>query len=309
MNNWEKLSLKAKSELMSIYLKNGITSLDEMKKHYNNFAEGGNTDIPPYWGQPTNKKDSPIDYLSRYVNSQAFARRAPNQSYIKHAKNAVNNFNGVTNSQWREYSIGPHINEYNNTITMYPGRIDTPYAPYEYSFKAPYMTILAHEYGHIIDPNYGKENNVPKSYTDLYKTIIPKADSHDSRPDEIYADLQSLRYQLYENNIFDIINDGTFNESHLDKALKQGVPNRLLYTMPKEAIIQMMNTIADNVSQDAIANIVADGGKIFIKPENRGKFTALKKRTGHSATWFKENGTPAQKKMAVFELNSKKWRK
>lgn len=32
---------------------------------------------------------------------------------------------------------------------------------------------------------------------------------------------------------------------------------------------------------------------IHIKPANRGKFTALKKRTGHSASWFKENGTPA----------------
>lgn len=49
-------------------------------------------------------------------------------------------------------------------------------------------------------------------------------------------------------------------------------------------------------------------GKIYIKPANRGKFTALKKRTGHSASWFKENGTPAQKKMAVFALNAKKWK-
>ena len=49
------------------------------------------------------------------------------------------------------------------------------------------------------------------------------------------------------------------------------------------------------------------GGKIRIKPENRGKFTALKKRTGHSASWFKAHGTPAQKKMAVFELNSRHW--
>ena len=48
---------------------------------------------------------------------------------------------------------------------------------------------------------------------------------------------------------------------------------------------------------------------IHIKPQNKGKFTALKKRTGHSATWFKQHGTPAQKKMATFELNSKKWRK
>lgn len=51
------------------------------------------------------------------------------------------------------------------------------------------------------------------------------------------------------------------------------------------------------------------GGSIHIKPENRGKFTALKKRTGHSATWFKEHGTPAQRKMATFALNARKWHK
>lgn len=48
---------------------------------------------------------------------------------------------------------------------------------------------------------------------------------------------------------------------------------------------------------------------IYIKPANRGKFTALKKRTGHSASWFKAHGTPAQKKMATFALNSRKWHK
>ena len=47
---------------------------------------------------------------------------------------------------------------------------------------------------------------------------------------------------------------------------------------------------------------------IHIKPENRGKFTALKKRTGKSSTWYKEHGTPAQKKMAVFALNARKWK-
>ena len=51
----------------------------------------------------------------------------------------------------------------------------------------------------------------------------------------------------------------------------------------------------------------ANGGKIHIKKENRGKFTALKKRTGKSASWFKAHGTPAQKKMATFALNARKW--
>ena len=52
----------------------------------------------------------------------------------------------------------------------------------------------------------------------------------------------------------------------------------------------------------------SEGGSIHIKPENRGKFTALKERTGHSASWFKAHGTPAQKKMAVFALNARKWK-
>lgn len=55
-------------------------------------------------------------------------------------------------------------------------------------------------------------------------------------------------------------------------------------------------------------NQFAEGGGIHIKPENRGKFTALKERTGHSSTWFKEHGTPAQKKMATFALNASHWK-
>lgn len=55
-------------------------------------------------------------------------------------------------------------------------------------------------------------------------------------------------------------------------------------------------------------NTFGDGGGIHIKPENRGKFTALKKRTGKSASWFKEHGTPAQRKMATFALNARKWK-
>ena len=48
---------------------------------------------------------------------------------------------------------------------------------------------------------------------------------------------------------------------------------------------------------------------IHIKKSHEGKFTALKKKTGKSASWYKKNGTPEQKKMATFELNAKKWNK
>ena len=48
-------------------------------------------------------------------------------------------------------------------------------------------------------------------------------------------------------------------------------------------------------------------GGIYIQPSHRGRFTALKERTGHSTTWFKEHGTPAEKKMAIFADNAKHW--
>lgn len=74
---------------------------------------------------------------------------------------------------------------------------------------------------------------------------------------------------------------------------------------------QQMNNLLQNYAAYGglldMNNQYSDGGKIYIKPENRGKFTALKERTGKSATWFKEHGTPAQKKMATFALNSRHW--
>lgn len=79
-----------------------------------------------------------------------------------------------------------------------------------------------------------------------------------------------------------------------------------------EDAVNNMSRAADAIADknyDLMAqNIMAGGGKIYIKPKNRGKFTALKEKTGKSSTWYKEHGTPSQKKMATFALNAKKWK-
>ena len=88
-------------------------------------------------------------------------------------------------------------------------------------------------------------------------------------------------------------------------------PSRLV--RGEDGLLKMLPTNwADprvNFKQGGILKRVESGKSgIHIKPENRGKFTALKKRTGKSSTWYKEHGTPAQKKMAVFALNARKWK-
>lgn len=55
-------------------------------------------------------------------------------------------------------------------------------------------------------------------------------------------------------------------------------------------------------------NKFKNGGDIHIKESHRGRFTDLVNRTGKSASWYKEHGTPAQRKMATFALNARKWK-
>ena len=47
---------------------------------------------------------------------------------------------------------------------------------------------------------------------------------------------------------------------------------------------------------------------IHIKPENRGKLTRLKKRTGKSEAELWKEGDPAVRKMITFARNSRKWK-
>ena len=51
-----------------------------------------------------------------------------------------------------------------------------------------------------------------------------------------------------------------------------------------------------------------DGG-IHIKPENKGKFTATKKRTGKSTEELTHSKNPLTRKRAIFAQNAKKWAK
>lgn len=225
----------------------GINGVDP-KPSYRSFAEGGGPDDPPYWGQPTSQPQGPIDYLNRYIRSKAFERRSPNADYLNTARQNVDSFDRVYNDPApKRIKYSPFYS--NHMIQMYPGGRETPYAPYNDTIQVPYMAVLAHEYGHNIDPYFESTRDIPENWMDMYERQSSEANEHDSRPQEIYADLQSLRYQLYEKNIYDIIKDGAFNEKHLEKALKQNIPNRLLQTMPKETIIEMMNTIADNSQQ------------------------------------------------------------
>ena len=62
----------------------------------------------------------------------------------------------------------------------------------------------------------------------------------------------------------------------------------------------------DNIMQGYI-DMMKKGSKIYIKPENRGKFNATKKRTGKTTEELTHSKNPVTRKRAIFAQNAAKW--
>lgn len=117
----------------------------------------------------------------------------------------------------------------------------------------------------------------------------------------------------WNGNVFELTDFGIQNPNYTLFGLNDGGqdPQAILTYQGGVVLPEITVTPKENYIFNPYDNIIlhhkSRGGKIHIKSENRGKFTALKKRTGHSASWFKAHGTTTQKKMAIFALNAAKW--
>lgn len=74
------------------------------------------------------------------------------------------------------------------------------------------------------------------------------------------------------------------------------------YIMAKEAASQ-----GKDDSMTSLPNSFAKGGSIHIKPENKGKFTETKRRTGKTTEELTHSSNPLTRKRAIFAQNAKKW--
>lgn len=69
------------------------------------------------------------------------------------------------------------------------------------------------------------------------------------------------------------------------------------------------NTLSLGNSKDEYVLMMRKGSKIHIKPENRGKFNATKKRTGKTTEELTHSKNPVTRKRAIFAQNASHWNK
>jgi len=160
---------------------------------------------------------------------------------------------------------------------------------------------------HWTDLSKGKNFEIP-GLTPLYPDGSVRGGGFAST-DEISRSL----YDIPKNELFDKsgviirnISDGPVGDEVIWSSKRGGFPKVVHPGQSFEFNLARKHYLHSDGG--LLANPYASGGKIHIKPSHRGKFTALLKRTGKPASWFKAHGTPAQKKMATFALNARKWK-
>ena len=162
----------------------------------------------------------------------------------------------------------------------------------------PAITVKPNEYN-LLNQVYTKD--VP-----LAEKVATNSENRFQLWNDLYRNLgrvpsiEELNQFILNQNRFQLYRDMLFGNGYIDHRTRMNAlfhPERV-----KNAMIEVKR------NGGIVKRVESGKSGIHIKPENRGKFTALKKRTGKSSTWYKEHGTPAQKKMAVFDLNARKWK-
>jgi hypothetical protein len=125
---------------------------------------------------------------------------------------------------------------------------------------------------------------------------------------QLLSDYNNLTF-LGDIKKSDVGSEGWFSNKATRKTREL---NRLVDEANMRALASLANT-AENIDRQndlmLMANYSANGGKIYIKPENRGKFTKYcgGKVTSECIARGKKSNDPAVRKRATFAANARKW--
>lgn len=173
-------------------------------------------------------------------------------------------------------------------------------------------STMFHEIGHATTPKinshylrdgYDLKSRVTNSLQNDLKTNT-NAQKYYHTPGEIRSEIMELRKNLH--NVGKPITEGNYSREDVNNLKTNQAYQKLKYVFSDDEIFELMNDLAYN---DSDSDVIRAKDGIYIKPENRGKFNATKKRTGKSTEELTHSKNPITRKRAIFAQNAKKWRK
>lgn len=217
-----------------------------------------------------NDFDSPKKFLQDYINSPNYKERLINSGYSnvdELVQNRLNDVQGVKLTKIQEQQPGL-LRQLYNEITGEPYTttgsvyrkddnsviLDKQQAEF---LQVPLTDVWTHEIGHSelssISLNDFDRNEIEK------RLIINKNDNlHASDPEEIKADLNTIRYQLFKKNITDP-KTKQINKEDMEKLDSSFIKDRLTDSVGEENLIWLLNNIAQNTTQQPITYTKSGG--------------------------------------------------
>lgn len=228
-------------------------------------------DLIKYINKPSNptipyKQDMSVEgFFRSWVNSPEYKRRLIENQYNNPEQIILN----------RNSALDNLVFGFDESL---PTQASAPINPRSESFvninprdydKASPQTLKAHEISHVVGSTPGYENQnigfnpIEQDLIKQYRTN-PSSNTHDMMPKELKADMDAVRYNLFQKGLYDITSGNPFTKEDFQKALpslKEDTSFKRLFDQTgEENFIEMMNTIAMNNQSNM--NMAAYGGMI-----------------------------------------------
>lgn len=232
------------------------------KNFYSNYMESpmfnqrlGNVSITP-------DPNAVQDLLNTHITQQKGENGGGSMQWTKDASSLINNHPDIRNQLGAN---GININPKSANINI--DRNDIPLIKKAYGYSATPEQVLTHELGHGVRDISGTAdailiNSLIKKGTENLNSSMGSTSEHDNNPNEIYADMNELRYMMYKKGIYDTskraMTMDDFNKAKNDPDIKKSMMfQRMMQRISPKNFILMNNTVAANRSPQSNTDYLA----------------------------------------------------
>lgn len=205
---WNDLSMVQKRDLMDIFIRNGITSLEEMRRTYNTFADGGDTDGGKFnftYKTKTQRdtEDAAIENPEQYLNKADYLKSSFGYNDDVYKKQF--------GKKWYKEQYVPLMDKY------YSGNATQKETAYGLAGLMNTRNYSSHP---VLNDYWNNDSRVERDYMDAAMNAALQNQDIQSRINEEYSSaVDPLRSSA------NYINDYYNSEAYRNRANKYGVPS------------------------------------------------------------------------------------
>lgn len=339
MNAWDNLSLTEKSDMIRVAVENGITTLPEIRKAYNEFAKGGSVDnINTYETGGYKPSENIKSRIAHYEGKAMTGARDPisgkwgkNSSFKAEARGFYKALpvsireQVLSNSELADslysysYNVGagnfkkrvvPALERYYAGIGSVKDIEDSMWATHDSKLRG-LQRRRAEEKAGVRNALMGEA--MPLLHTEQavpeFTPFNPQAFSAFMGVDGSNGNYTVPQVVDVEEPLVQTAMESVYSPEQIEREERaQGLRNLGLAM----SIMRGNENYGNSSLWDTVGLLTGsqfkNGGKIHIKPSHRGRLTELKKRTGKTEAELYKNGSAATRKMITFARNARKWK-